>query len=312
MSDPLFEALVDLVEAEFFDEDFLAGPWTSAREDAAERYAAAGSTTEREELLRGLLAVFGVSHTLLITPEIRAEIDRKTGDPRRLRPLVRRSGRTVVAAVRSMKAETTTRDDIEALAREVRDADEVVLDLRLNDGGSGVRVAEVASLFLSAGTPVLRVRDRVGRGLAEPYVVTSLPEDENRDHSLEVSILRREHLVEYRTPQSERRPCSGAVVVLVGPRCYSCGEVLAQAMKEGGATLVGARTAGMVVAADEHDLPGGYGLLFPFAEMESGRGERIEGRGVSPHVEADLEDLEDGALLRRLLDLGLVAKRETP
>jgi C-terminal processing protease CtpA/Prc len=116
-----------------------------------------------------------------------------------------------------------------------------------------------------------------------------------------VSVLRGHAFVEYRTPEPEGPAFRGERVVLVGPRCYSCGEVLAQAMKEhAGATLVGATTAGMVVAADQHDLGDGYGLLLPFADMESGQGYRIESRGVAPHLEADLEGLEGEALLDRV------------
>ena len=309
MKDPhtLFRSIVETIEDRFYDAEFLAGDWVRAKEDASARFAKARTRGECEEVLSGLVTACGVSHCLLITPEIRAEIETKTADPRRLRPIWRREGSTLVAAVRSMKTTTTTRADIEALAAELEDAAALVLDLRLNDGGSGTRVAEVMSLFAPAGTPVLRIRDREGRARAEPHVMPALPEEENLDHALEVSIMNSEHFVEYRTLDTGVR-FPGEIVVLVGPRCYSCGEVLAQAMKEHTqATLVGAPTAGAVVAADEIELAEGYGLILPFAEMESGRGVTIEGRGVAPHVRADLEGIPDEELLPRLASLGLLS-----
>jgi C-terminal processing protease CtpA/Prc len=296
----VLDRVLRLIEEEFFDEDFLANRLHQLRARFCPRYERA-DRAERERILEEVLGELGVSHCLLITPAMREEIERKTADPRRLRMTWQRHGETLFASVRSFKVRTTRLADLEKCARQLRDVKHLVLDLRLNDGGSGSVVSELASIFLDPSTPVMRIRDRVGRGMREPFALSTLPEEGNLDHELEVATIRNHHFVEYRTKPDRLARFRGRVTLLAGPTCYSCGEVFVQAMKEhSDARIVGARTAGCVVAADQFELPDGYALLLPFAEILSGRGASMEGEGVAPHEEMDLHDLGEEEILERL------------
>jgi C-terminal processing protease CtpA/Prc len=289
------------IEEEFFDEDFLTGRLPELKARVSARYECEADAAKRERILEELLGALGVSHCLLITPDMRAEIESKTADPRRLRLTWQRNGKTLLASVRSFKVRTTRLADLEEFAKELVDVGHLVLDLRLNDGGSGSVVSELAGIFLGPSTPVMQVRDREGRGMREPYVLTTLPERENLDHEAEVATIRTRHFVEYRTRPDPPTRFDGRITLLTGPTCYSCGEVFVQAMKEhSDARIVGARTAGCVVAADRFELSDGYALLLPFAEILSGTGCNIEGEGVAPHEEMDLADLGNEAILERL------------
>jgi hypothetical protein len=296
----VLDRVLQRIEEEFFDEDFLANRLHQLRARFSTRYERA-DRAESERILEEVLGELGVSHCLLITPAMRAEIERKTSDPRRLRMTWQRHGGALFASVRSFKVRTTRLSDLEEFAGELRDVQHLVLDLRLNDGGSGSVVSELASMFLEPSTPVMRIRDRTGRGMREPFVLTTLPEEENLDHDLEVATIRTRHFVEYRTKPDPLARFDGRITLLAGPTCYSCGEVFVQAMKEhSDARIFGALTAGCVVAADEFDLSDGYALLLPFAEMLSGKGRSIEGEGVAPHEEMDLADLGAEAILEKL------------
>lgn len=296
-----FDQVARLIEQEFYDVAFLDERWPTIKATLAERYHAADGVEAREAILGELLQSLGVSHAVLVTPALAAYIAEQEANPTDLRPMITAYGATVVARIRSCKVRTTTLADIAALAAACRSCEHLVLDLRVNDGGAGSVVVEIASLFLPPDTPVLRVRDRAGLALAQPHVVTAFPEDENRDHGPEVEAIRRHHFLEYRTKPVAGEPFAGRLTVVVDQSCYSCGEILAQAFKEHtGATLVGAPTAGVVAAAMEHDLSDGYRVILPFAEMRSGRDALLEGRGVVPHLPLAVSDLDDEGLLRVL------------
>lgn len=304
----MLDAVVEVVESEYHDRSFLAGPWPALRDEHRARFERAETNGDREAVIVALLEAVGVSHLVLLTPAIKAKIAAAEDDPRRLRPEWRRDGDDLYVAIRSCKVPTTTRADLTAIAAELTGVRGLVLDLRLNDGGSGGVVSDIASLFVTAETPVLRMRDRSGIEQArDPLVIHTFPEKANRDHELEVAVLREQHDVEYRTYDWAGVRFEGRIVVLTDRTCYSCGEVLAQAMKEhADATVVGRRTAGMVVAAREVPLSGGFGLLVPFAEMRSGLGVVLEGEGCVPHVEIDLSGLDGPAVLAALRERGLL------
>jgi C-terminal processing protease CtpA/Prc len=250
----------------------------------------------------------GVSHLVLLTPTDRAQMEAAEGAPRRLCPEWSDHGDVLYVAIRSCKVPTTTRADLTAIAAMLVDARHVVLDLRLNDGGSGGVVCDILSLFVDPETPVMRMRDRTGlERNGEPFVVHGFPEEENRDHELEVATLLERHDVEYRTHDRAGARFTGPLTVLTGPTCYSCGEVLAQALKEHtDATVAGLPTAGMVVGARQVPLTDDHGLLVPFAEIRSGRGVVLEGRGCVPHVNADLSGMDESEVLAALAGWGLL------
>jgi hypothetical protein len=79
----------------------------------------------------------------------------------------------------------------------------------------------------------------------------------------------------------------GKMYVLIDGRTGSASEPVAYHLKASGrATLVGQRTGGAVLTALPHDLGDGWVLVLPESDYYAADGTRLEGNGVTPHVEA--------------------------
>ena len=137
----------------------------------------------------------------------------------------------------------------------------IILDLRSNPGGLLDAVVEVASHFLEEGV-VVNVMDNKGGLTAlviEPTgVVTALP-----------------------------------LVVLVGSYTASGGEVLAAALQDyGRATIAGTRTFGKGSVNKFYLLNDGSGLYLTIARWLSPDGHLIEGEGIQPDHELELDEAD--------------------
>jgi carboxyl-terminal processing protease len=114
-------------------------------------------------------------------------------------------------------------------------------------------------------------------------------------------------------------PYSGLLVILVDASTQSAGEMFASGLKEAGrAILIGERTAGNTLPSEIKKLPTGAIFQYAFANYETQRGYRLEGRGVIPDITVDLSRrslLRDGdpqlaVAVRRLRDeIGWNGKR---
>lgn len=127
----------------------------------------------------------------------------------------------------------------------------LLLDLRENGGGLLDEGVAVASVFLSDGIVAMEER----RGSLAPLSVT---------------------------PQARR--FSGPVVVLVSHFTASASEVVAGALQDAGATLIGERTFGKATVQTIYPLRGGWGLRLTTARYYTRRGRRIDAQGLRPDV----------------------------
>ena len=137
----------------------------------------------------------------------------------------------------------------------------IILDLRDNAGGSLSAVVEVASQFLEGGV-VVSVIDNAGRKI---------------DYSVE---------------------CIGEVtelpmVVLVNKFSASASEALAGALQDyGRAVIAGTVTYGKGSANNLFWLSDGSGLYLTVARWYTPEGHLIEGEGIEPDYELDLEEVD--------------------
>lgn len=142
--------------------------------------------------------------------------------------------------------------------KSMRDAPGIVIDLRGNPGGVMALASGVVGLLVDKAGLIGAIRTRNG----------ALP------------------LAAY--PQ--RSSYKGHVVVIIDRLSASTSEILAAALQETGrATIVGERSAGMVLGADIIKLP--TGALFEYARTGfiTYQGTTLEGKGVSPDVEKKLD-----------------------
>ncbi|MDR7554070.1 MAG: S41 family peptidase [Armatimonadota bacterium] len=152
----------------------------------------------------------------------------------------------------------------------------LVLDVRGNTGGYVHELLLVLNALLPPGVPVLQ---ETRRGGATQVV---------------------------RTWAAPVLPGHVPLVVLVDEGTASAAELLAAALQEHErATLVGERTSGTVDAGATFELADGSALLITVRRLATGRGRRLEGVGVTPHVAvalglAELDQGRDSQLERAL------------
>ncbi|HVU24365.1 MAG TPA: S41 family peptidase [Opitutus sp.] len=131
----------------------------------------------------------------------------------------------------------------------------VVLDLRLNGGGSTFALSMAIAEFFPRRVEEGRVIRRSGW------------EREARSFAWNSARYR------------------GRVVILTGAATASAAEIFAHVLQyHGRATVIGQKTAGAVIYARNYALPGGGSLQVPVMDFVGLDGKRLEGRGVTPDI----------------------------
>lgn len=88
------------------------------------------------------------------------------------------------------------------------------------------------------------------------------------------------------------QPFHGHMVVLINEKTSSAGEIAAQFAKDTRlATLIGQKTAGLVLGADVFDVGCGYTLYLPVFGWYGPSGSHSEGSGVVPDVPVDIDPM---------------------
>jgi carboxyl-terminal processing protease len=222
-----------------------------------------GQSTEGLSLVEVVLLVRGPKGTvvsLLILHEgdtepelidiVRAEVEL---------PSVRFEMRGEIAYINITTFSERTAEELSPVIEEVdQQAQGIILDLRSNAGGLLDSVIAVASFFLEEGV-VVDIVDNEGNHFAYPVepggIITGLP-----------------------------------VVVLVDEYSASGSEVLAGALQDyGRAVIAGKKTFGKGSANTMHELGDGSALYITYARWFTPEGRLIEGEGLAPDYELELE-----------------------
>jgi len=156
-----------------------------------------------------------------------------------------------------------TAEEMQAALAEIESANAqgIILDMRGNPGGILETVIDVASYFLEDG------------------VVVKVVGGNGEEQSLEV--------------EAGRKVTELPVVVLVNAYSASGSEVLAGALQDHGrATVAGSQTFGKGSVNVSRRLQDGAGLYITTARWLTPNGRLIEGEGIKPDIELDLEGEE--------------------
>jgi carboxyl-terminal processing protease len=172
--------------------------------------------------------------------------------------------------IRLLDFQDRTAARVRALARlALREHDRgVVLDLRGNPGGLLTEAVGVVRVFVRSGTIVTTA------GLHEPR-----------------QVFAANHTAVGRLP----------VAVLIDAATASAAEVVAGALRERGAIVVGHRSYGKGTVQSVVGLRGGGALKLTVARFELRGGEPVEGRGVRPTVPVKVSAGQSGAALAAAL-----------
>lgn len=136
----------------------------------------------------------------------------------------------------------------------------IILDLRGNGGGDAEAMADVASLFIDAGTNLGKFSDRLGASFELQTFSTRL----------------------WRVPNTS--PTKLPLIVLISENTSSAAEILVAALQsKGRAQVIGTGTCGCVLAIrNRHALPDGGVLDVSEFDYRTAAGVRLEGVGVTP------------------------------
>ncbi len=172
----------------------------------------------------------------------------------------------------------------------------LVIDLRGNGGGRVAYLLHLLSLLVAEGTPI---GTPVTNVLAARYVEATGGDPSD---ARAVAAWSPEHL---KVPENPRTPYPGRVGVLIDGGSASASEVTSAALREvRGAVVVGATSAGALLVSTYTPLPHGFLVQAPISDYITIRGERPEGVGVRPDMEAPAgrrsEDPAAAAILRAL------------
>ncbi len=166
----------------------------------------------------------------------------------------------------------------------------LVIDLRGNPGG-GIGGIQLMSYLTPSKIPIGYSLDRptAERG----YDKTSLPRfDRVPKSKLEIPFLAIKFFgkksVVLETSGLGKQSFHGRVVVLVNEHTTGAAEMLAQFVQENGlGTIVGGKTPGRLVSRSAFKIGHDYRVVIPIGAYVSWKGNRIEGKGITPDIPVD-------------------------
>jgi carboxyl-terminal processing protease len=166
----------------------------------------------------------------------------------------------------------------------------LVIDLRGNPGG-GIGGIQLMSYLTPSKVPIGYSLDRptAERG----YDKASLPRfDRVPKSKLEIPLLAIKFFgkksVVLETSGLGKQSFHGRVVVLVNEHTTGAAEMLAQFVQENGlGTIVGSKTPGRLVSRSAFKIGHDYRIVIPIGAYVSWKGNRIEGKGITPDVSVD-------------------------
>lgn len=166
----------------------------------------------------------------------------------------------------------------------------LVIDLRGNPGG-GIGGIQLMSYLTPSKVPIGYSLDRptAERG----YDKASLPRFGRVPKSkLEIPLLAVKFLgkksVVLETSGLGKQSFHGRVVVLVNEHTTGAAEMLAQFVQENGlGTIVGNKTPGRLVSRSAFKIGHDYRIVIPIGAYVSWKGNRIEGKGITPDMPVD-------------------------
>jgi hypothetical protein len=166
----------------------------------------------------------------------------------------------------------------------------LVIDLRGNPGG-GIGGIQLMSYLTPSKVPIGYSLDRptAERG----YDKASLPRFGRVPKSkLEIPLLAIKFLgkksVVLETSGLGKQSFHGRVVVLVNEHTTGAAEMLAQFVQENGlGTIIGSKTPGRLVSRSAFKIGHDYRIVIPIGAYVSWKGNRIEGKGITPDIPVD-------------------------
>lgn len=171
------------------------------------------------------------------------------------------------------------RDQIAGLVSEAsKKAKYLILDLRSNGGGAVNNLQHLLSLLMPEDTVIGTF---ISRQTADQYA-----EAHGGQAATDPAVIAKEAKNRYSTRRLPTAPFTGKIAVLINRGSASASEICACALREKrDAVIVGANSAGAVLASVYRKLPNGYEVQYPVSDYVSQGGVRLEKNPIKPDIE---------------------------
>lgn len=183
---------------------------------------------------------------------------------------------------------------VHRLFREARHARAILIDLRDNYGGQLRNALILASKVMPRNAPFARhvKRTHFRKSGFETF----------RDFNRAPESSRR--IGKPLKPAFALQRYQGKVAVLVDFYSASAADAFPASVSENGrGIVVGTKTRGALIGAREIRLSHGFRFTYPFVEVLTPNGDRLEGKGLAPNLKLDWQEtIEDAKIYRRAID----------
>ncbi|MCH6255278.1 S41 family peptidase [Puniceicoccaceae bacterium K14] len=195
-----------------------------------------------------------------------------------------------VIEIMSFASKQYHRKQTSRLLKKVKNAKGVILDLRGNFGGLTYNYRHLASRFISNGKTFNYRIDKPTQRRSQKKLNTANPSwDEMLPFAKKIGFWRQGFVYQ------------GPIVVLIDEYCASGGDLFPAVLKEqSGATLIGRKTEGALIASRTKALPFGYSLQHPIYEIATPEGRRLEGNGQKPDIALSVRETADDEYIFKL------------
>lgn len=176
------------------------------------------------------------------------------------------------------------------LIREAKTAKGIIIDIRGNFGGRVFNYNQFTSHFCPKfETTTITVNRRIYNKarkrlkLPQPTLEQAIPFGKKSKY------------------RGFKKTYKGEIVVLTDSHCSSAADLLPAVLHErAGATVIGQKTHGALLKSYSKKLSSGYALQYPFSEIVTANGIRLEKSGHKPDIELSIEDTANDALIYKL------------
>jgi len=191
---------------------------------------------------------------------------------------------------------------VSRLFRKARHAQAIIIDLRNNYGGYLHNALHLAGKVLT--------RNQI--------FALHVTRKHYSNFEYEMDIDNESYFTEAERHSRKLRPAfslqgyKGKLAVLVDTYSASAADIFPAAIQEHRrGIIIGTRSSGALIGSKVAYLPGGYRLTYPFVEVLTSQGNRLESNGVAPDIELNWQETANDAIVYERAIKALLAKNET-
>ncbi|MBL6991591.1 MAG: hypothetical protein ISR65_17535 [Bacteriovoracaceae bacterium] len=286
----IFNKACEHIESSYIDRNFIQKKWQQIRDRYRNDLTMLDNISDFQKLMSELIdRELPLSHTKFITPEKRLEYStiKSKEVPDHYKFFFEDNKHYLYLKIPSFSIPIFSIFPIVDAFKKATDNNRpIILDLRLNSGGSVSGNGQLLGYLLGSNHHFLTSKLANWRKRHQPHIIYPFVESQNDGNQLDVEACSTFPYIYWHTPKSVEFTVNNTCVLLIDKNTYSSGEIFAQSLKETErATLIGQTTYGAVVGAqDTYQCGMGYSLCLPFVAMESPQNYTIEGKGVTPDI----------------------------